>query len=188
MKKVIQIFSVTMLFLFVSLLAKGQVYELKKNKITFFSEAPLENIDATSEEASALLDTDKKQFAFNIKMQSFDFKKELMKEHFNEKYLESDKYPKATFTGNVINFIKNSKGIQPVTAKGKLTIHGVTRDVEIPAKLEITSENKVHVTSTFVIKLEDYNITRPKLVWQNLAEQVEVKVDFVFDQKKNEKK
>jgi polyisoprenoid-binding protein YceI len=162
----------------------AQVYsqksELQKGKVTFFSEAPLENITATTEEVGGIIDISKNQLAFSIKVNTFRFDKSLMQEHFNEKYLESDKYPKATFTGSIKNFRSNQKGEQTVLAVGKLTIHGITKEVSIPGKIEMNNRKEVHINSKFKVRLEDYSIERPKLVWQNLADEVEVSVDFTF--------
>ena len=102
-----------------------------------------------------------------------------MKEHFNEKYMESDKFPKATFAGIMSGFDAEQTSRQNVKAAGKLTIHGVTREVEIPAT--ITREGKGYVVhSEFIVNLEDYKITRPQLLLQNIAEQVKVTVDFTM--------
>lgn len=158
----------------------AQKSELQKGKVTFFSEAPLENITATTEDVAGIIDMSKNQFAFSIKVITFRFAKSLMQEHFNEKYMESDKYPKATFTGSLQNFKSNHKGEQSVLAVGKLTIHGITREVSIPGKIDMSNQKKLHIISTFNVRLEDYNIERPKLVWQNLAEEIEISVDFTF--------
>ncbi len=102
-----------------------------------------------------------------------------MKEHFNEKYMETEKYPKSTFQGKVSGYDPNATGTQNVSSKGKLTIHGETKEVEIPGTIEKQGE-KLLMKSKFIVKLEDYKITIPQLLWQNIAEQVEVTVDFTF--------
>ena len=94
--------------------------------------------------------------------------------------METEKFPKATFEGVVMNFKADVKGSQDVSAKGKLTIHGVTREVEIPGKAEVSSENKISIKSVFMVKLEDYKIAIPQLLFQNIAEQVEVTIEFTF--------
>lgn len=161
----------------------AQKMSVQKGKIKFFSEAPLENITAISNDAIGIIDLTKMDFAFSVKMQSFKFEKSLMEEHFNEKYVESEKYPRATFTGTLQNFNPSAKGPQAVVAVGKFTIHGVTKDVSVPGTIEIDNKKNLHVNAKFMIKLEDYNIERPTLVWQSLAEEVEVTTDFVFEQK-----
>jgi polyisoprenoid-binding protein YceI len=102
-----------------------------------------------------------------------------MQEHFNEKYMDTDKYPKSTFKGKVSGFDAAAAGTQNAKATGKLFIHGVERDVEIPGTIE-KSGDKLLFKSKFIVKLEDYKVDRPQLLWQNIAEQVEVTIDFVF--------
>lgn len=117
--------------------------------------------------------------AFVITIRDFEFEKKLMQEHFNEKYLESEKYPKATFQGVVKNFYPATSGVQTVTAIGKLTIHGVTREVTISGTLE-NQNNTLQLHSKFVVVLQDYRVEIPQLLWQNIAEQVEVTVSLTM--------
>jgi polyisoprenoid-binding protein YceI len=101
-----------------------------------------------------------------------------MEEHFNEKYLESEKFPNAIFKG-ILEGFQFDKAHQELNAVGKLTIHGIARDVVIPASIE-RSGNKLIARSKFVIKLEEYKIKIPQLMWQNIAEEVEVTVEFIY--------
>jgi polyisoprenoid-binding protein YceI len=156
----------------------GQKIVVKKSSVTFFSDAAIEDITATTTKASGIIDLSEKKFAFSIPIKEFEFEKTLMKEHFNEKYMETEKFPKATFTGTIDNIDKDALE-QQVKATGKLTIHGVTREVEIPASIK--KEGAInHVNSKFVVRLEDYAIQIPQLLFQNIAESVEVTVDFRF--------
>jgi polyisoprenoid-binding protein YceI len=102
-----------------------------------------------------------------------------MKEHYNEKYMESEKYPKGTFQGTVTNVDAKATGAQQAKATGKLTIHGVTKEVEIPGTFEKQGDKFV-MKAKFIVKLEDYKVAIPQLMWQKIAEQVEVTVDFTF--------
>jgi polyisoprenoid-binding protein YceI len=104
-----------------------------------------------------------------------------MKEHFNEKYMHSEKYPKSTFTGKLEGFDGKATGVQNVAAVGKLSIHGETKDINVPGTVEARG-GKLLMKSKFIVKLEDYNIEIPTLLWQNIAEQVEVTLDFTFSQ------
>lgn len=175
---------IPLLILIVSVFtAHAQKYASEKSLVTFFSEAPVENIAAENKKSSALLDLSTRQVAFSIPIIDFQFERHLMQEHFNEKYMDTEKYPKATFQGSVINVNQNGKGQQNVSAKGRLTIHGVTKEVEIPGSLEITGDSKVVIKSTFKVLLKDYNISIPQILWQNIAEEIEVKVDFTFKPK-----
>jgi polyisoprenoid-binding protein YceI len=107
------------------------------------------------------------------------FAKSLMQEHFNEKYMESEKFPKATFQGKLTGFDLTKSGSQEVRAQGKLTIHGVTRDIDVPGTIEVAGK-KITMKSKFMVKVADYDITIPQLLFQNIAEQVEVTVDFTY--------
>lgn len=159
--------------------ALGQKYVLEKSSVSFFSKAAIEDIYAENTKTPGIFNEASGDIAFSIPINAFQFKKSLMQEHFNEKYLESDKYPKSTFQGKVNGFLNSDAGIQSVKATGKLTIHGVTKEAEIPGTIEING-GKLIMKSKFIVKLEDYNVKIPQLMWQNIAEQVEVTVDFTF--------
>lgn len=102
-----------------------------------------------------------------------------MQEHFNEKYMESEKYPKSTFQGNITGFDPTREAVQQVQSSGKLSIHGVTRDVVIPGTIQKQGESFLLKTK-FIVKLVDYKITIPQLLWQNIAEEVEVTIEFTY--------
>ena len=157
----------------------AQKYSVQKSEITFFSEAVLENITATAKKCGGLIDLSNEEFAFSVPIKEFEFRKSLMKEHFNEKYMESEKYPRATFVGKMNGFDSQLMSSQKISANGKLTIHGVTRDVEIPATIS-KHESHYRIQAEFIVKLEDYKITIPQLLLQNIAEQVKVTVDFTM--------
>jgi polyisoprenoid-binding protein YceI len=169
----------TYLFVIVSLNLTAQKYVAEKTLISFFSTAPLEDISAKNQKAVSIFNADTKQIAYSVPIKEFQFAKSLMKEHFNEKYLHSDKYPKSTFEGIIEGYEKGSLEEQQVIARGKLTIHGVTKDIEAPGTIS-TDGKKLLMKSKFTIKLKDYNIEIPQLLWQNIAEQVEVTLDFVY--------
>jgi polyisoprenoid-binding protein YceI len=157
----------------------AQKYSSKKSLISFYSHAPLEDISADNTKASALFNSSTNDIAFSVPIKDFKFPKSLMQQHFNEKYMESDQYPKGTFQGKISGFDTNTASMQDARATGKLTIHGVTREVEIPGTIQKEGNNLL-MKSKFIIKLEDYKITIPQLLWQNIAEQVEVTVEFTF--------
>lgn len=150
----------------------------RTSKVTFFSDAVIEDITATTTKANGIIDLSKAEFAFSIPIQSFEFDKSLMKEHFNEKYMESDKFPKATFVGNMIGFDPEAPS-QEVKASGKMSIHGVSREVTIPAVMKKDGSTYA-VSGKFIVTLKHYDIEIPQLLFQNIAESVEVTVDFVF--------
>jgi polyisoprenoid-binding protein YceI len=167
----------TIFLLFTATTTVAQKYVSEKSNITFFSEAPLENITAKNTKGTGLISFPAQEFAFSVPIKEFQFAKSLMQEHFNEKYMESEKFPKATFAGKINGFDTKSAQEQKVVAAGKLTIHGVTRDVEIPGSIRKTG-NSYTVAAKFPVKLVDHKIKVPELMWQKIAEQIDVTVEF----------
>jgi hypothetical protein len=163
------------LCLSVSLPLYSQQYLLAESRVSFFSSAPMENIEAITSRTKSLLNTHTAEIAFVIPIKTFEFEKKLMQEHFNENYLESHKYPEATFKGKLIGFNPQQKGAQKVIARGQMNIHGVNRNVEAAGTLDFR-ENEVYLTAVFPIKVADYEVEIPTLVFYNIAEVVEVTV------------
>ena len=164
---------------FLSHLAAGQKFIAETSKIVFFSDATIEDITAENTKSMSILDAGTGEIAFSIPIKEFQFDKSLMKEHFNEKYMETEIFSKSTFQGKITGYVSSATGSQAATAQGKLTIHGIVREVVIPGTIEFAS-NKVILKSKFKVKLEDYAVARPQLLWQNIAEEVEVTIDFTF--------
>lgn len=161
----------------------AQTYLTRNGRVTFFSKATLENIEANNNEVTSILDTKKGELAFVVLIKSFKFKKAQMEEHFNEDYLESNTFPKANFKGTItdlskINFEKN--GTYPVTVKGELTIHGVTKSITVPGTISV-SDGKINADSRFTIKVKDYNIKIPYTVINNIAETIDITVDCKYE-------
>ena len=151
----------------------------KTGKVEFFSKAPLEDIEAKNKTVMAVLDTKTGAMQFSVQMKSFEFEKALMQEHFNENYVESNKYPKADFKGNVVNnsAVNYTKdGIYNVTVKGKLTMHGVTKDVQAPGTIKVAG-GKIDAASTFNILLSDYKISIPSVVKDKVSNTIKISVD-----------
>lgn len=175
MKRILLV--VTILAINIAAGKPSAVYKLSSGSIQFRSEAPLELIKASSDELTGLFDSDKKQFAFRIKVNSFKgFNGLLQKEHFNENYMESSTYPNADFQGKLIEDVDyNVPGVYNIRANGNLTVHGVTQERII--KIEMTVKNKaVSVQSNFTVLLADHNITIPKVVHEKLASEIKVEV------------
>lgn len=154
------------------------IFNITKGNISFSSDAPLELISAVSNELKGLIETEKKQFAFSVKVRSFKgFNSGFQKDHFNENYLESDKYPDATFSGKIIedvDFTKNN--ILTVRAKGILTVHGVPKERII--KSDMTIKNGIiFIKANFTVLLADHNIPIPKVVHEKLASEIKVEVN-----------
>lgn len=171
------------LLAFISLQAMGQKYMTKTGTIDFNSKAPLETIEGKNKAVACLLDTKTGALDFVVQIKSFVFDKQLLQEHFNENYMESDKFPKATFKGVItnlaaINFSKD--GEYKAEAKGKLTIHGITRDVTYQGKV-IVRNGKLMLTSLFNLLLADYNISIPSAVKDKIAKEVKVNVNATLE-------
>lgn len=167
----------------ISLQAMGQKYMTKTGTIDFSSKAPLETIEGKNKAVACLLDSKTGALDFVVQIKSFVFDKQLLQEHFNENYMESDKFPKATFKGVItnlaaINFAKD--GEYKAEAKGKLSIHGVTRDVTYQGKV-IVRGGKIMLSSIFNILLADYNISIPSAVKDKLAKEVKVNVNALLE-------
>lgn len=169
----------TSLLLIISTLSQAQKFKSEKSMIIFFSDAAIEDIRAENTKSISEFNPSTGEIKFTIKIIQFEFEKDLMKEHFNEKYMETEKYREAMFKGNIVDFALDKTGEQLVKAKGKLTIHGQTQEVELPGTMEV-KEGKILARSKFMVKLKDYKIKVPQLLWQNIAEEVEVSIDFTY--------
>lgn len=153
-------------------------YSTAAGQITFFSAAPLEDIEALNSKVGAIFELATGQLAFSLLMEEFQFKNTLMQEHFNENYAESEKYPRARFTGKLVNQPDETQlrnGPQPVYVDGILTIHGVKRQVRVPGTLQLRGTDLV-VTSKFNVAPADYKIKIPALVRNNIAKSIDVSV------------
>lgn len=159
--------------------AFAQKYTAEKAFISFYSDAPLEDITADNAKVTTIFNATTGDIAFSVPMKEFKFAKSLMQEHFNEKYVESEKFPKATFQGKIVDYKPGTSGVQQVKAQGKLTIHGVTKDIDVPGTIEVQG-NKLQMKSKFKVKVADYDIEIPTIVFNNIAEEVEVTVDFTY--------
>jgi len=170
-------------FIMIALMATGraiaQKYTADKAFISFFSDAAIEDITADNTKVSTIFNAATGDLVFSVPMKDFRFAKSLMQEHFNEKYMETEKYPKATFQGKMLGYDMKKSGPQETHAQGKLTIHGVTHEIDVPGTFAVEGK-KLTMKSKFMVKVADYEITIPQLLFQNIAEQVEVTVDFLY--------
>jgi len=158
------------------------IYHTTSGRIDFRSDAPLEIIRASSNDLLGVLDISKNNFSFKVVIRSFEgFNSPLQKEHFNENYLESDKYPEASFKGKIIEDADLTvDGTYEVRAKGNLTIHNVTQERII--KCAVTVKNKIiTIHSNFTVLLSDHNIPIPKVVYQKLANEIKVEVTATLE-------
>jgi hypothetical protein len=163
--------------------AQAQKYLTRNGLVTFYSTSIIEDIEARSEQVGALVDLQANQIAFTIPIKSFQFARTLMQEHFNENYMESDKFPKSSFSGKItdLNMATLFKGgSQRVNVEGDLTIHGVTKHITVPGALEML-KGSLLVHAYFSVSPADYNIEIPLLVRENIAKVVGIRVALTCD-------
>lgn len=163
----------------ISLSATAQKFMTRSGKVTFYSATPIENIEAFNNEVAAAINSASGDVVFQVPVKSFKFENQLMQEHFNESYLESDKFPKAEFKGKmpVVNLSKD--GSYKTTVAGKMTIHGVTKDVQIPGTVTVKG-GELTLNSKFMIATADYKINIPSLAAGKIAKQIEITVNTIL--------
>ena len=157
----------------------AQKFTAEKTYIKFFSDAAIEDIAAENTKESSIFNDETGDVVFSVPIKEFEFDKSLMKQHFNEKYMESEQYPKAIFQGKISGYQSSVSGEQKATASGKLSIHGVTQEVQIPGTIE-NLKGAWKMKAKFMVKLVDYKIKIPQLLWKNIAEEVEVTIEFNY--------
>lgn len=174
--------SFIILLLGLFLTANGQKYMTKNGYIGFFSSTPVENIKADNNQVASVIDISTGEFVFQALIKSFKFEKALMEEHFNENYLESEKFPKSTFKGKITNLTAvdfNKQGHYDVTVEGDLTIHDVTNKVTVKGGVDVISGG-IDANSKFIIVPEAFRINIPGVVRNNIAKTIEVTVAMKY--------
>jgi hypothetical protein len=169
-----------------AMLASAQtIYLTQDGKIKFNSDTPAEKIEATHASASCVLKPEDGSMAWKVLIKGFQFKKALMQEHFNENYMESNKFPQATFTGKIVNLQEvnfNKDGQYKVTVKGKMKMHGVEKDVEVPGTIGVKGK-EFTLKSNFSVACTDYGIEIPAVVRDNIAKEIKISVEGVLKPK-----
>lgn len=156
----------------------AQKFMTKNGFISFYSHTSLEEIKAENNQVAGVFDVSTGEMVFQVLIKSFHFERALMEEHFNENYMESDKYPKALFKGKVTNMPSldaMKKGPSAVTVEGDLTIHGVTNKISVPGTIQNT-DSGIEAKSEFNLVPEDYNITIPGVVREKINKTLAVTV------------
>lgn len=178
----IVLFTVVCLVFFTGILmaqpGKEGRYFTRGAQISFTSNSPLEKIEASTNSGNCVLDLGTGKLEAAVLINSFNFKKALMQEHFNENYMESSKYPKAVFKGEItnlseVNFKKD--GSYTVKAKGIMDMHGVKKEMTSEGTLTISGKELKIINSSFIIKCADYDIKIPSVVADKVAKEVKVK-------------
>jgi hypothetical protein len=158
--------------------AQKKLYSTTTGTTTFDAGTGVENVSATNKSTTSVFDAVSGQIQFKILNKGFEFWSQLMQDHFNENYMESEKFPKTTFSGNITNISKvnfSKEGTYPITVKGTLDMHGVKKEVETTGSLKVSGE-QVLGTAAFVVALADYNIVIPGVVKDKLAKNVKINV------------
>jgi polyisoprenoid-binding protein YceI len=154
----------------------AQKYFTKDGSIRFSSSTKAENIEANNNKATFVVDAATGQVEISVLITGFVFKQALMQEHFNENYMESEKFPKATFKGKIENLADvkfTSDGSYKIKVTGDMTMHGVTKQITVDATLNVRG-GKIAVDSKFGINPKDYNIAIPDLVKDNIASNIDI--------------
>jgi len=166
---------ITYLFLNFIVCLNAQIYSTNLASVKFLSNAPLEIIKAESDQLKGAINLKNKTFAFKIFIKSFDgFNSPLQKEHFYENYLEVRSYPESIFKGKILENIDITE-TKSYRAKGILTIHGVSKEVILDVSIS-PSNNGLSFSSKFDVDLKDYKIELPRIVYQKIAETINVEV------------
>ena len=156
----------------------GQGKFISKNAfISFYSRTPMEDILGESNEAVSILNAETGEIGFQAIMTTFHFKRALMEEHFNENYMESNKFPKSKFNGKIEGFNKDMlKGpVTNIKITGQLNVHGVEKTITVPGTLGL-EDGKLVGTSKFKVTPEDYGIAIPSLVRDKIGKEMDVTV------------
>lgn len=183
MKKVITLLTIALL---ASTGTFAQKYFTRTGKVTFFSDTKMEDIKADNNKTNVVLDAATGAVEISLLIKSFEFEKALMQEHFNENYMESDTYPKASFKGKVDNMSAvnlKKDGTYNTTATGDMTMHGVTKKITINVTFKVVG-GKITGESKFYIVPEDYNIKIPNTVRDNIASKIEVTATATLEELK----
>jgi polyisoprenoid-binding protein YceI len=169
--------------LFIGFHSNAQLFITTTGEVSFFSKTPMEDIEALNKNVSSIINTSTNEVAVQMRITNFVFPNKLMQEHFNENYLESEKFPSATFKGKIKETVDLTvPGTYPISAVGSATIHGVIRPIELKGTI-ISTGSSLALTCQFDVKLVDYKIDIPKIVFAKIAEVIKVSSKFNYSKK-----
>lgn len=178
-----RLFLLSIAIIFAVSSAQAQRYFTKNGTISFFSKSSAEKIEAVNKKVSCVVDVATGKMEFGVLMKAFEFEKALMQEHFNENYVESDKFPKATFKGKISNISSidfKKDGTYPAVISGQMTMHGVTKDINAKGTFTVKG-GKVTGNSEFTLLLSEYDIQIPALVKENISNSIKITVDVALE-------
>jgi hypothetical protein len=159
----------------------SQLFKGKETYIHFFSKTSMKDIEAKSTNPVTVLKAETGDFQTSVQNKSFKFESAFMEEHFNENYIESEKFPFSTFKGKIQEKIDYSKnGEYTVTCKGIMDMHGVTKEIIIPGTLKVNG-NEITIDAKFKIKIADFKIKVPALYAKEIAEEMDVDIKSVLE-------
>ena len=166
---------IILFFVGLSCQASAQLFVTQTGEFSFFSKTPMEDIDAVNKQVGSIINSANNEVAVQMRVTNFIFPNKLMQEHFNENYLETDKFPSATFKGKIKEAVDlNVPGTYSVTALGTATIHGVSKPVELKGTI-ISTGKSLTINCVFDIRLDEYKIDIPRIVFSKIAEVIKVK-------------
>ena len=180
MRKILLSLIVT--FLTLSLYSQEK-YMTRNGNISFSSDTPLEKIKGTNKHVVCILNMENGELVFQMKIISFEFKKALLEEHFNEKYMESEEFTRSTFSGKIDNWenVNLEEGkIIDVSVEGVIEVHGIKKTITTDGKLQLMNGN-IHLLSAFSLKISDFNIKISGVVKDKIAKSVDVSVDIILN-------
>jgi hypothetical protein len=169
-------------FLNIVFAVNGQKYMTKNGFIGFYSHTPMEDIKADNNQVVGVLDISTGEMVFQALIKSFHFDRALMEEHFNENYMESEKFPKSLFKGKITNLASidfSKTGTYDVTVEGDLTIRDVTNKISTKGTIEVVNGG-INANSKFNIVPEDYKITIPGVVRDKFDKSMAVTVTMKY--------
>ena len=174
----VKLFIILVILLAWNILHAQEIYYTRDGLIHFYSSTPVEDIEASNNGVNSVLNTTTGEIQFSVLIIGFNFKKQLMQEHFNEKFMESEKFPKATFKGKIkdpeaVSF--SSDGEYPVEVSGEITIHGITKDLETGGVIKVDGK-AMTAESEFHLAPADFEMKIPSVVRNNIAKEIKVTV------------
>lgn len=164
-------------------MAQNKLWTATGAQVGFYSSTPVEDIKALTQTAVSTLDPHSGKIDIKLRNQSFNFPNKLMQEHFNENYMESDKYPFSEFHGQILgaDSAKMATGQWAnIQVRGEMWIHGVKKTYAVPARMKLESDGSYSGDIKFKIKVADHGIQIPTIVMAKIAEEVEVSGHFYW--------
>lgn len=172
-----------LLILFLASSVAAQVSMSRNGTISFFSDAPLEKIEAHNRQVISKLNIEEGTLDFAVLIKAFQFEKALMQSQFNNDYLESNRYPKANFQGQIQNLSQinlNQDGTYPVTVTGIFFLHGVSKRITEKGSITVVNGKVTRIGSKFNVNLQDYHIKIPVILKEKISQIIQIEVDVNF--------